>query len=360
MKSCPFCKEDVRADAIKCRYCQSMLTTGALPESSRDGRVTYVLDQDLVRFAKFAAAVLAVFLVVGAYLFGFKLDTALEKVRSTQQDLELAQQKMAIAQTDLNAAQTVTNKLKTDVETVLADAQRYVGDISTQRTLAIDIVTSMRELTPVQAAALRASADQTGKLRDVNRSKLWKAGTSIRIRFIDGTATRREEVKRIAAEWTRYANLHFEFVDSGDSEVRVKFDPNGGSWSYVGTDALGIPKTQETMNLGFSERRATLHEFGHLLGLIEEHQNPNANIRWNRERVVKELSGPPNFWDRQTIEDQVFRKTPADQLPAYREFDPKSVMNMQFSADWTGGVALGGGQELSESDKAFIAKLYPR
>jgi hypothetical protein len=45
-----------------------------LSATSTRRRVTYVFDTDLIRFAKFVGAVLAIFLVVGAYLFGFKLD----------------------------------------------------------------------------------------------------------------------------------------------------------------------------------------------------------------------------------------------------------------------------------------------
>lgn len=69
MKTCPFCKEEVHADAIKCRYCQSMLLPVQMQtplEQPESNRTTYILDKDLVRFGKFATAVLAVFLVVGA------------------------------------------------------------------------------------------------------------------------------------------------------------------------------------------------------------------------------------------------------------------------------------------------------
>lgn len=326
-----------------------------------EGRVTYILDRDLIRFAKFTAAVLAVFLVAGAYLFGFKLEAALDKVRSTQEDLKTAQEKMAVVQKELEAAQAVTRKLKADVETVLDEARRHVGDISAQRTMAIAMVTSMRELTPQEAESLKvAKQQQPDKARATARGKLWQVGSTVRIRFLDGDPKAHEEVKAIASEWTKYANIRFEFIRSGNADVRVRFNKSNGTWSHLGTDALAIPQDQATMNLGFLDRRSVLLEFGHVLGLINEHQNPNASIPWDRDLVIRALSGPPNSWTKQAIEEQVFRKYPADQLPPYRDFDPKSIMTMPFPPAWTGGIAIGGGDELSESDKAFIAKLYPK
>ena len=51
-------------------------------------------------------------------------------------------------------------------------------------------------------------------------------------------------------------------------------------------------------------RRAVLHEFGHVLGLVHEYQNPNADIPWNKAAVIKLMSGPPNYWDRAGDRDE--------------------------------------------------------
>lgn len=39
-------------------------------------------------------------------------------------------------------------------------------------------------------------------------------------------------------------------------------------------------------------------EFGHALGILHEHQNPNVNINWDEEAVYADMARSPNFWDR--------------------------------------------------------------
>ncbi|HVQ74009.1 MAG TPA: hypothetical protein VMT79_00565 [Candidatus Binatia bacterium] len=187
--------------------------------------------------------------------------------------------------------------------------------------------------------------------------KLWENGARLRVRFLGGTATQTAQVKQQAGEWTKYANMEFDFVKRRDAEIRVSFDAGLGSWAYMGTDALAIPDDQPTMNLGWIAENV-LHELGHVLGLIHETNNPNADLPWNKPVVYRELQGPPNNWSRQQIDQLLFEKYKDLE---YRPYDPESIMSYAHPSSWfTDGREVKGGKTLSESDKRFIAELYPR
>ena len=361
-KVCPFCKEKIHEDALKCRYCQSVLlpiTTSQLPQPDDGNRVTYILDRDLIRFAKFSGSVVAIFLVIGAYLFGFKLESALEKVRTTQDDLTKSQMMLVEAQRDLEAAQNTVNKLKSDVKFTLGEANSILNEIKSQKDVAYAIVYSIRDLDQTEFSNLQlGKSEKLDKIRGGTKTKFWASGTTIRIKFLDGDLKAQKEVMAFCQEWLKFTNIKFKFVASGDSEVRVSFKAPG-AWSYLGTDALAVSKDLPTINFQWVDQRIVLHEFGHVLGLVEEHLNPKAEINWNKDQIFKSLSGPPNYWDRAQIEVQLFRKFSSEQLGEYREFDPQSIMTMRLDKEWTGGLILGDSEKLSESDKALIARIYP-
>ena len=347
-------------DATKCRYCQSSFTLASPHENNTaDRQVTYILDKDLIRFAKFSVAVLAVFIVVGAYFFGFKLEASVERLGTLQKEVETASADLRKSQLELQNAKASVSTLRDEVESTLAQAKRTLDEIGQQKAAAIAMVVSIRELNPSQEQKLaQAKSSEPGKAG--GKGKFWSTGTNIRIGFIGGTVQQRELVQRIASEWLKHANLAFSFVKTPDADIRVSFDPNGGSWSFLGTDALGVAKKEATMNLGWTERQNILHEFGHALGLIEEHQNPIAAIKWNIPELKKELSGPPNFWPESQIQERVLKAVPRDQIGEYRPFDPKSIMTARFDPRLTNGVEIGGGSELTDSDKNLVARLYPR
>jgi len=210
----------------------------------------------------------------------------------------------------------------------------------------------------------RSIAQPGGRTRAIAiAGKQWVNGSTLRIRFLGGTASQQALVKQFAPTWTEFANLAFVFGDDPRAEIRVSFDENDGAWSYIGTDNTGIPLHAATLNLGWQDEAVILHEFGHAIGFAHEHQNPAGGIQWNEENVIRDLSGPPNFWDQPTIRHNVLEKYSVDQIIG-TQFDAQSIMLYAFPGSWTKNMPQGTRENtaLSEQDKLFVqsAKMYPR
>jgi hypothetical protein len=192
--------------------------------------------------------------------------------------------------------------------------------------------------------------------------KLWMNGSTLRVLFLGGSAAQQATAKEQARWWTQFANLHFDFNNAQDAEIRVSFDPNDGAWSYIGTDCKSIPLNQATMNLGFLDGGTAGHEFGHAIGLAHEHQNPAGGIEWNEAVVIHDLSGPPNNWNEAKIRHNVLDKYSADQIKG-TAFDPESIMLYFFPGTWTkSGIGTHANEVLSTMDQAFVAssEAYPK
>jgi hypothetical protein len=102
-----------------------------------------------------------------------------------------------------------------------------------------------------------------------------------------------------------------------------------------------------------------LPEFGHACALIHAHQNPLQPIAWNRAAVIADLSGPPNFWDEQTIENNIFARYGTSQVSG-TPVDRDSIMMYPIPAAWTtDGFSVGLNGELSSTDIGFIKDAYP-
>jgi len=199
------------------------------------------------------------------------------------------------------------------------------------------------------------------------RNSKWQPGDTISISFLDGTDAQKALVRRFAVEWvTNLANLQFSWEAPPDTDIRISFKYSG-SWSVIGTTAKNIPKNQPTMNFGWltpdvsdeEARRVILHEFGHALGLIHEHQNPVNTIKWNKAAVIADLSGPPNNWDNATIEHNMFEQYPSNEI-AGTKLDWHSIMMYPIPKSWTtDGNSAGMNNALSDTDTKFIRTQYP-
>ncbi len=196
--------------------------------------------------------------------------------------------------------------------------------------------------------------------------KLWQPGRTLRVHFLDGDPQVQARVQPFADLWSDTANIAFAFVEDPEAEIRISFQ-NQGSWSYIGTDALVIPASQPTMNFGWLNRaspdeeygRVVTHEFGHALGCIHEHQNPDASIPWAREVVYRYYQGPPNYWNREQVDVNVFTRYDAD-ITQFSEFDPTSIMLYPIPNEFTiGDFEVGWNSSLSQTDQSYISTLYP-
>ena len=200
--------------------------------------------------------------------------------------------------------------------------------------------------------------------------KKWTNGQELRVEFLSGTFFQQEQVREIAPIWSENANISFEFVQTGESDIRIEFhdDTTNLNNSYVGTDALSIDEDEETMNLSFDEssgdlriRQVILHEFGHALGLKHEHQHPENGINWDKEAVYEHFDTLPENqrWSRDKVDQNIFDILDRDQTN-FSRYDSESIMHYSFPSNWTiDGFSAPWNSDLSDRDICFIGELYP-
>jgi len=230
-----------------------------------------------------------------------------------------------------------------------------------------------------------------------SNKKKWVPGQTLRICFIGGNPNINRTVVSIGSEWMEFANIKF---DSGpnpnnprickerdDSEIRIAYT-SSGTWALTGKESIdlmivepGVP----TMNLmwfdikpppPFIMKSIILHEFGHVLGLLHEHQNPNAKcedqIIWEGPNGAYALyrSEPPHpdrndiDFNLRSIENySIFR--PGDELdPKFSQPDYESITFYLIPPEILKGginnICYNRNYVISERDKEIVSRLYPK
>ncbi len=223
-------------------------------------------------------------------------------------------------------------------------------------------------------SALRAVLDQY---------KLWDAGQTISVCFMDGDPEAKEYFVAVSQLWDKLVSTDFEFgtppnfndCNAGDFEIRVTLKSSGGNWSYVGSGATNIDQSKPTLSVAtkspfkFNKKRqlqgTILHELGHALALAHEHQSPESNCEaelvW--DRVYADLGGPPNNWDKDKVDLNV-RSLPKNFRYRTSPYDPKSVMHYAFPVHWfengkQSSCFIEKNNSLSDLDEAAAKEIYP-
>jgi hypothetical protein len=154
--------------------------------------------------------------------------------------------------------------------------------------------------------------------------------------------------------------LDISFVDR-DGDVRIGFDVNGGSWSYVGQQCRSeTDMSKPTINFGWLDVGTIIHEFCHALGMIHEHQNPfGKTIEWNTCKVynwAEETQG----WNPETTYNNIIKKYDKNQLNGSC-FDPESIMLYFYPPDFTkNNQGTYANHVLSPEDTLWLSSLYPK
>ena len=245
-------------------------------------------------------------------------------------------------------------------------------------------------------------------------SNLWTPASVIRVAFEEDFAEPSlcKKIMETAKEW-EFANFKLDFGpataqgqfytwrrddEEYAAEVRISFrEPEGGNWSLVGcdnSDRRYASPSSASMNLCDFHKRlpsdwksVVLHEFGHVLGLRHEHQNPNSGcstqLLWDDEQgyidkqndnmeyipnngkrpgLYKVFGGPPYNWSRAETYRQLGQLSPLDDLEI-TAYDPKSIMKYHFYS-WMflspgGSCDTAPAAEISMLDAAEVRKHYP-
>lgn len=241
------------------------------------------------------------------------------------------------------------------------------------------------------------------------KSQLWEPGSTIKVSFADDNAPEWEKAwveKMVKTKLEPHVNLTFTFLNTHNNsgnmngDIRVTFNTTG-SFTQVGignTANKGEPSCHlefvdppgtdgesssftykgKTYNVpanakrnGNNEGATVIHEFGHAVGMLHEHQSPNVDFKWKCKAVFTEYGKAPNYWKKDDICNNILQRQNAPSVcecpeqPGMGEivaskFDPKSIMLYPFGAGLSDTYpdGISPNNELSRTDVEWLSKMY--
>ena len=173
------------------------------------------------------------------------------------------------------------------------------------------------------------------------------------------------QVKQYATEWERLANIKFDWVTSGEADIRISFSADNTCWSYIGSGSKRISDCQASMNMSISDeidpvtiRVVVLHELGHAIGFVHEFPSTIAEAVWDRPKVYAYYAEKLK-WSHVAVNRRVLSKTALEDAD-YRGFDEDSIMQYWLPGSFTnGGFTLSSNVNISDKDELVAREAYP-
>lgn len=200
-------------------------------------------------------------------------------------------------------------------------------------------------------------------------SKFWgDRAKDLPVAFLEGPPQAFiDRVMGHANAWGEFARVRFRHTnDLSEAVIRVSLRGQG-YWSYLGTDALQIPRSQPTLNLqGFTMqtpeseyRRVVRHEFGHALGCPHEQQRQAVLDLLDPAKVIAYFKATQG-WGEAQVRAQILTPLEESSLMNPSPADVTSIMCYSFPGSVTkSGQPIPGGLDFSAADRAYFGKTYP-
>ena len=194
-------------------------------------------------------------------------------------------------------------------------------------------------------------------------SFLWKKKI-VSVYFMDDDGNMRDRIIHLANSWRPHTGITFvRSLTDNNSDIRISFRTNGW-WSFIGTASSQVGKDSVTMSLDSvylyddaKIKSVVLHEFGHAIGLIHEHQHSGLEIPWDKPALYKYYDDTydvsPGWVDTNVIQKY------GSPTAIYCEPDTNSIMIYEIPDSVTiGAFEVLEPLDLSALDKKYINYMY--
>lgn len=257
----------------------------------------------------------------------------------------------------------------------------------------------------------------------LDRSYLFDPGRTLTVAFKGGGYSLQYDIARWAKEWELHANIKFDFGHDSEkqkfrswsrknkkkkADIRISFESNevnNGYWSAIGNDIDFVddngeafyPAHEPTMNYADlrsrkpdKQRAFVLHEFGHALGFMHEHQSPSGDcdkeFRWEDDKgynpnfnetdgylpddqgrnpgIFTVMENPPYSWTREAVEENM-KMFKDENAYEQSKFDKYSIMKYYYEpwmykkGEASPCYSKEENMELSLHDKKAAQSAYP-